>query len=134
MKAVLHAGIAIACLSTAGCGTRLAYMPLNSPPRAMQPRTPESVVMFTSSKPDRPYIEVGVIEAQQESQYSVDESEDVFLKMRRHAAERGCDGLILLGGNDRVEGQQTGHWGSTYTLTGYRATCIVYRDGAPSGS
>ena len=75
-------------------------------------------------------IEVGVIEAQQESAYSVDGETSVFSKLRQEAASRGCDGLVVTGGNDAVVGQTGGKYGGgfTPTLRGYRATCIVYKD------
>ena len=38
----------------------------------------------------------------------------------------GCDGLVLLGANDRMQSPFPGNVVST--LRGYRSTCIVYAD------
>lgn len=115
-------------LVTAGCGTRLSYMPLNTSPRALTARDPGTVEMFTSSKPERPFVEVGILEAQQESEYSVNAESTVFSKLREEAASRGCDGLVVTGGNDAVVGYASRNSGVTKTLRGYRATCIVYKE------
>ncbi len=120
--------IGVFLLAMAGCGTKLSYIPLNTSPKALTARDPNTVEMFTSSKPERPFVEVGLIEAQQESAYSVDGETSVFSKMRQEAASRGCDGLVVTGGNDAVVGQTSGRAGFTTTLRGYRATCIVYKD------
>jgi hypothetical protein len=112
-------------LVTAGCGTKLSYMPLNTSPRTLTARDPGTVEMFTSSKPERPFVEVGMLEAQQESVASLDSETTVFSKLREDGASRGCDGLVVTGGNDAVV--VTGH-GSSTTLRGYRATCIVYKE------
>ena len=46
--------------------------------------------------------------------------------MREKAARMGCDGLVLLGANDRMQSPFPGNVVST--LRGYRSTCIVYAD------
>ncbi|MDC0712364.1 hypothetical protein POL68_28130 [Stigmatella sp. ncwal1] len=120
-----------------GCGTRIAYIPTNAPPRAMQAHSPDSVQIFTTQQPERPYVEVGLIEAQQES-HSVDTEETVFTRLREEAAHRGCDGLVLLGSNDSVQiigsGSQFGGNTSGRTLKGYRGTCIVWKEDGKSES
>jgi hypothetical protein len=105
-------------LATAACGTSITSMPLNPPPRPMPPRAPEDVHVYTSGRPARNYHEIAVLESQQESKYSFDDSADVFGKMRAKAAQMGCDGLVVLGANDALHGRRTLH--------GYRGTCIVY--------
>jgi hypothetical protein len=114
-------------LPIAGCGTRIAYMPLNPSPRALQGRDPTQVELFTTSKPEKPYVEIGMIEAQQETMYSVASTQDVFASLRAEAGRRGCDGLIIMGSKDSTTGV---YKGATKTLEGYRGTCIVYRDAA----
>ncbi|WNG51182.1 hypothetical protein F0U60_48910 [Archangium minus] len=121
-----------------GCGTRVAYMPTNTPPRMMQPRSANSVQVFTATKPERPFVEVGLIETQQESIYSVDNETTVFTRLREEAALRGCDGLVLLGSNDGVEivgtgGMNGGHT-SGRTLRGYRGTCIMWKEDTSTAS
>ena len=115
-------GLAV-LLSVAACGTTIDYMPINAPPRAMAPRAPESVEIFTDARPEKPFVDVGILEAQQQSSASQDNAATVLQKLRQAAADRGCDAVVLDGSNDKVVGDRTG----TTTLKGYRATCIVYR-------
>lgn len=121
----LVAGLALVFL---GCGTRIHYMSLNASPRTLSPRSPDSVEVFTSGKPDRSFAEVGMIEAQQQSGWSVDQPTAILQKLRQKAADVGCDGIIVLGSNDAVVGSSGQYGGSVATLRGYRATCIVYKD------
>lgn len=121
-----------------GCGTHIAYMPTNTPPRMLKPRGVDSVQVFTTRPPERPYVEVGIIETQQESIYSTDDATAVFSQLRDEAARQGCDGLVLLGSNDRMELQGTSsHFGGTtysHTLKGYRGTCIVWKEDSPGAT
>jgi hypothetical protein len=111
----------------AACGTRIAYMPMNPSPRALQARDASQVELFTTSKPEKPYVEVGMIEAQQDTWYSVASTQDVFASLRAEAGRQGCDGLIVTGSKDSTVG---GGKGAMRTLEGYRGICIVYRDAA----
>jgi hypothetical protein len=124
-----------ATLLLAGCGTTIHEMALNSPDHPMTPKDPGAVEVFMSQRPSRPYAEVAMLEAQQSSEYSTDAPEAVIVKLREYAAQKGCDGLVINGGDDTTVGN-----GSTYrgtgsmhvrTLKGYRATCIVYKTGDP---
>jgi hypothetical protein len=100
----------------------------------MQRRLPSTVEMFTTRVPDRPYVEVAMIETRQ-GHMSGETQEDVFGMLRGQAAEMGCDGVVLLGANDAVVSNSTTS-GGTYpvttvrvrTLHGYRGTCIMWRD------
>jgi hypothetical protein len=114
----------------AGCGVGITSHPLNTPAHPMRPRSASEVEMFTTSKPTYAYVEVAVLEARQESQFSVANTEEVFDTMRNRAAEMGCDGLLLLGSADEVVGGTYNGQGSTRTLHGYRGTCIVHADGS----
>lgn len=119
-------------LMLVGCGTSIEFIPLNSPPHAAQPRPGSAVEVFTSSRPGRPFAEVGLIESRQESGLSQDDASAIVTKMREEAGRRGCDGMIVLGPNDEtvVSGSTSRGSGSvsSTTLKGYRATCIMYRD------
>ena len=123
-------------LALTGCGTSISYMPTNPPPRPLAARPFVTVEVFTASKPARPFVEIGLIEAQQESACSRDAPAEVLIKLREEAARVGCDGIILLGANDSVVGQSGmhGNGGYTATLKGYRAACFCYRDPAPAGA
>ncbi len=85
--------------------------------------------MYTASRPERPFVEVGLIEAQQNTIYG-DGAVTVLEKLRAHAAEQGCDAIIVTGSNDAVVGGGGGNAAGSWiaTLHGYRASCIMYRD------
>jgi hypothetical protein len=110
-------------LGLTACGTSIRQIHTNAPPRPLAPRPVETVEVFTATVPQRPFVEVAYFEAQQESQISLDDSGDVFMKLRAQAAQVGCDGLIINGANDRVVGDRK----HVDTLHGYAGTCIVYR-------
>jgi hypothetical protein len=104
MSTILRQAIAFLPLLVVGCGTRIDFIPMNTAPRAMSARTPESVQVFATAPPDRPYVEVGSIEAQQESALSLDNNPEVMQKLRQYAAEHGCDGIVVNGTNNAVVG------------------------------
>ena len=105
-----------------GCGTSLRVTELNSTDAYLPARSPQSVDVFTSGIPDRPYIELFLISARQQSEFSGDEVPEIIQKMREKAAEEGCDALIITGTNDEVEGD--GFYVST--LQGFHGVCAVY--------
>jgi hypothetical protein len=127
--------LALIATLAVGCGVSVEYVPLNTPPHAMKPRPPGSVDVYASNRPERPFVEVGMIEAQQESAYSQAPPEQIVAEMRGRAGELGCDGLMLTGGNDAVVGGGSVANGSgsswARTLKGYRGTCIMYKAEAP---
>jgi len=119
-----------------GCGTTIRYAPTNPAPRAMVARAPATVEVFTVQRPAQPFVEVGLLEAEQASELSTDDSTTVLAKLREKAGEIGCDGIILTDRTDRVvsaqhqqyEGSSLSHT-SVNRLQGYRAACIVYQPG-----
>jgi hypothetical protein len=120
-------------LAAAACaGTQIGYLPMNPAPAALAPRDPASVEIFLAKEPERPYTEIGIIEAQQSGLLRNDPPLEVLAKLRKYAAEQGCDGVILLGANDTVVGEADGGSGYTLTLKGYRASCISYKPEAAS--
>ncbi len=121
--------LAYVCLGlAAACGTTISAVPTNHPVRPMTPRDPMSVEVVTTGVPPRPFVEVAYLEAQQQSEYSLDAAPEVMTKMRERAAALGCDALILGGANDAVVGSSTNGTGHTSTLRGYRGTCIQWTD------
>jgi hypothetical protein len=73
-----------------------------------------------------------MLEAQQESAYSLDAKEDVLRKLRERAAAVGCDAVVLSGDHNSAGHVYTLDGGMTTTLKGYRAACVVYTVGATS--
>ncbi len=108
----------------AACATSVTYTPLNPSPHGRRPLGKGGPDVYMSSAPDRTFTEIGMLEAQQESAYSSDEAADIIRELKAEAVRYGCEGLIIVGANDRVVGTKSG----VMTLKGYRATCIVYND------
>jgi hypothetical protein len=118
-----------------GCGVTVNYHRLNPSPTDMAPRAGDTVAVYTTTRPPYPYVDVGMLEVRQESYYSTASESDVFAALRREAARRGCDGLIVMGAADAVASSPIfnnspsssllGGGSITKTLHGYRATCIV---------
>ena len=108
------------------CGTDVQYTALVRTPRTTA-RSPESVKVYLSSPPKRPHRDVGLLEAEQMSEFSWDNSRDMIRKMRETAAQVGCDAIFVKGigsNTDRFLGV-TDSPSSTKTMT---ATCIRYGD------
>lgn len=123
--ALLAAGTSI------GCGTSLNYIPTAERPHTLHVHQPEQVEIFMTGKPDRPFVEIGLIESLQE-EHSQDDSRAIIAKMRAFAGQRGCDGLVIFSGNDSVVG--AGGHSSVNTLKGYRGSCLVYVSGPPTAA
>jgi hypothetical protein len=104
-------------------GTTIQFARTNQPPHALQPRAPETVEVFHAGPPQRAYVEIGVFEGQQMSEYSFDTRADIARDLQAAAAQTGCDALVFVGTNDSISG---GGEYSVNTRKGYRAVCIVY--------
>jgi hypothetical protein len=92
-------------------------------------RNPDDVEVFMTGPPNRPYREIGYVEAQQDSLYSTDDQAEIFRRLRESAALNGCDGVVVQSADATAGG------GSVYkgtgsvavgTLRGYRGVCIVW--------
>lgn len=118
-----------------GCGTSISFTETNTPPSGMAPKAASDVQVFSTAPPDRPYMEVGLLKAQQQSSYSLDGDSAILNKLRQAAAERGCDAIMITGESDAVVGSSSTHKGSgsgsVTTLDGVAATCLVWT-GAPA--
>ena len=120
--------LALISLLLTGCGTTMMITKLNNSPRPLEQRTPESVDIFVTGKPEKPYIEISLITSQQASEFSIDDTPQIIQKMRLEAAKQGCDALIISGQNDATEGSTRGGTGSVTTLKGFHGACIVYKE------
>lgn len=110
--------LVLAICAMHGCGTSIQYVPTGNARLAGRPRPAHAVEVFSTGVPSRPYAELGIIEAQQESEVSIHGAQQIIALMRATAGKLGCDGLLLSGSNDAVAGDDT--------LKGYRGTCIVF--------
>ncbi|MCC6623488.1 MAG: hypothetical protein IT385_19665 [Deltaproteobacteria bacterium] len=124
--------LVLASLVIAACGTTVRWVPTNPSPRALEPRHPSTVEIWTTGVPNRPYTEVGIITARQSSEMSVDEMPEIISELREEAARIGCDAVMLQGKNDKVVGHGTTTFGTggmhATTLEGYWGACLVYLD------
>lgn len=110
----------VCCLTACQMGSHLQFIPTrHTAPEPTLGRTPDQIEIVTAGPPSRAYRELGLIEGEGVG----DPPQLVLAKMRRYAAELGCDALVVTGGNDRVVTTIRGY---SETLKGYRATCIAY--------
>lgn len=139
--------LAIAAVFLSGCGFSVSYTKTNASPRRLAPRQPSTVEVLTVAPPERPFVEVGLFEIEQESPQSGDSAE-MLEKLREEAATVGCDALVITGHTQRVQSASSDHHGTVSgsrgsgsanyrgssqhhinTVRGQRAACIVYKDG-----
>lgn len=126
---MIRLALLLGLVSLIGCGINVAFIPMNRPPRALQARDPGTVEVFAAARPSRPFVDVGLIEVQQESYLSGHDEAALLQRMRVEAAGRGCDGLMILGPNDATVVSGTSGHTSSATVRGYRGSCIVYTSG-----
>lgn len=107
-----------------GCGIETRFIPTNTPLVPMHSKPATNVSVFSTAPPNRPYQEVGFIEARERG--GKNREDEVFGQLVQVAAEIGCDGLVILGAADVVSGSTFQGTGSVSTQKGYRATCIVW--------
>jgi hypothetical protein len=90
------------------------FIPTNASPRPLTARPVDQVEVFTSTTPERPYAEVGLVtgEAYENTNGAKFVGASYLVQLvREKAAEIGCDGVILKPAGD----------------TAYQGTCIVYK-------
>jgi hypothetical protein len=93
-----------------GCAPQTLFVATNPSPRALAPRDVSSVMVFTTTVPDRPYVEVGLVSSR--VTMNPPQSKAMLVEaVRTAAAQQGCDGIIYAPGNAVLA----------------EATCIVYR-------
>lgn len=121
----------------AACGTTTQWVPTNPSPRPMAPRPTSTVEVWTTGVPNRPYTEVGLISAQQSSEFSQHQMPQIIMELRKEAARIGCDAVMLQGKSDKVVGGGSTTLGtgssSTTTLEGFWGACLMYLDAQPGG-
>jgi hypothetical protein len=121
MKSLSTTWILCSCLfALPGCATKVTYVPLGSPPHPMAARPVDQVDTFTSSKPTKPFVEVGQLHATQDG--PAPHVEEILQGLREEAARRGCDG-VLITGTDKMASGDLLVSEAVYSITG---TCIVY--------
>jgi len=125
----------LAMLLITACGTTTQFAATNHSPRPLTARPADSVVVFATGLPDRPFVEVGLIQARQSSEFSADEMPEIIAEMRAEAGRRGCDGLVINGASDSSSSSTTvSHHAvtsSSKTLEGFWGACIVFDNDPP---
>jgi hypothetical protein len=122
-------------LAAAACGTSTRTTLVNPAPRAMRPRSPATVELFTSGAPARPHTDVAIIEAEESSSFSLADTSDMLGALRERGAQMGCDGVVVGGSSSRDPGlNDTETWlvENPKGRKGFYGTCIVYSDRAPA--
>ena len=95
----------VAFAACVGAGRSVFVTPLNPSPRPFTPRKPSAVEMYTTARPERPYIEVATLE-----------SPDIN-DIRYKAGDIGCDAVLVT------------RMGTMQVDT--VATCVVWKDVPP---
>jgi hypothetical protein len=121
----MHAKASLAVmLLSAACGTTIAVTPINPSPRPLRARPPETVELFTSGPPLRPFVDVAYLEAEQESHLSAHGTREFFDQLRARGAAIGCDALVIGGKTNRTT--VSIDLKTPANIRGMTATCIVY--------
>lgn len=110
-------------VASAGCGNMTSITPLNAPPRAMAPRAPSSIEVYSSSAPHRPHVDVSLIRVA-EVPGPGPIGQRLLSGLLRQAGKLGCDALYI---SDITAISGT----SSHSAMG---TCVVYTEPAPPGS
>jgi hypothetical protein len=105
-----------ACVATYGTSVDATFTSTNRPPRPLKARAFDSVEIYTTSSPPRPYAEVGLLRAIERG--NVGPQDWAIASMRTKAAEVGCDGIIITGA------LVTEHSGASQVH--HSSTCFLY--------
>ncbi len=131
----------LALLLTAGCGGhQVQYSPLNNPVtptgeavteavEKRDPINPDDVRIFVTQKPEKPYLELGVLSWSTNAY--IPNEETAFRLFKERAAEIGADGVIILPSREQGNnppGLYGYRWmaSSQSTLTTFRGLAIQF--------
>jgi hypothetical protein len=133
MARTMRSMLAVLILAAA-CGPKITMVKTNPPPRPMAARSAETVEIFTTKLPSRPYIEVAVFSA------SKGKAEDHMDALRERAGSYGCDGLVFTVMPHQSDVTTTTvssnpgevHSGGGTAVGSSSATCVVWTEPAPA--
>jgi len=97
----------------------------------MAPRPAHAVEVYTAGPPTRPRVDVAFLEAEQQSSFSLHETQEMIAELRARAGRMGCDALVIGGTAGRDPGLRDAesylveHPRSRKSIYG---TCVVYTD------
>jgi uncharacterized lipoprotein YajG len=94
----MRRALVLAVLAMTACAPQTEFVRTNPPPRSLAARAVEAVTVFTTTAPERPYVEVGIVSARANT--NPPQSKGTLIEAARAmAAEKGCEGLILAAGS-----------------------------------
>lgn len=132
MSSLPRLALPVAAALLAACGTTTRFVATNPSPRPLTPRPAAEVHVYTTGAPALAYVEVGILQARQSSDFSTHEMPEIIAELRAEAGKIGCDGVIINGTADTAHGStvvtRDGVSSSHSTLEGYWGACIVYVD------
>jgi hypothetical protein len=116
--------VTIACVGVGCVGSNVETTTLNSPPRALAPRAPDSIEVYSSAPPTRPHVDVALLRANQGNYGDVD-TPAMVRSLALQAGKMGCDAIFISGA-----AQREGLSGDLHVLDpgsqGMLATCLAY--------
>jgi hypothetical protein len=118
--------ILLLALLACGCGTLVSYTPVADIGDDAEPKAGSEVDVYMSGPPDRPYRDVGLLEAEQESDLSLDDTPEMLRKLRARAGVLGCDAIYLKGVGSKAEPRAVIDFHNTDSVKTLAATCIRY--------
>lgn len=125
----LMRNLALLVVLVTACGTSIKATTINPSPRPMSARPAETVELFTSGAPnDRRYVDVAYLEAEQDSEYSLDDTPELLKALRERCAQLGCDGVVVGSPTNRVTTDLIAE--RPANIKGIVATCIMFLDPA----
>jgi len=107
----------------AGCAPTVAFMPLNTPPHTLEERAPASVEVYSTNRPTKPYVEVGVIQTES-ILVGGNSSLELIEAVRTEGAKHGCDAVVI--DSENKGAQATAGYVARESTTGFRAVCAVF--------
>ncbi len=110
---------ALALLLCAGCGVSVKATEINAV-YTHGARDPEDIEVYTASRPDRPIVDVSLLEARDGLLRGGTEA--LIEALRKHAARHGCDGIVVHG----VATDDVLTDGGIVRTKNATATCFVY--------
>lgn len=116
--------LALLVVLVTACGTSIRATTINPSPRPMSSRPPETVELFTSGAPaDRRHVDVAYLEAEQDSEFSWDDTPEFLKALRERGAAMGCDGVVVGSPTNRIT---TDLADKPANIKGVVATCIMF--------
>ncbi len=117
--------VVLVFLTGIGCAGRapaIRFSPINYP-ATLPAKALGQVELFVTTKPERPYVELGILSFITYA-YNLDDAA-IHHALKQRAAELGADGIIML----ETRTETATNWVTKQTYQGkvYRAMAFVYR-------